>query len=38
MASYKSDQFLLSVTTVPKETVKIQAFDKGKPLLKAIDR
>ena len=38
MASYNSDQFLLSVTTVPKETVKIQVFDQGKPLLKAIDR
>ena len=38
MASYNSDKSLLSVTTVPKETVKIQVFDKGKPLVKAIDR
>ena len=38
MASYNSDKFLLSVTTVPKETVKIQVFDKGKPSVKAIDR
>ena len=38
MASYNSDKFSLSVTTVPKETVKIQVFDKGKPLVKAIDR
>ena len=37
-ASYNSDKFLLSVTTVPNEKVKIQLFDKGKPLVKAIDR
>ena len=38
MASYNSDKCLLSVTTVPKETVKIQVFDKGTPSVKAIDR